>query len=57
MHPRLTARVTASVTGAASQTPVIPHSLGSRKMHASSTTSPLDMEMTADSAARPVDVK
>jgi len=49
--------VTASVTGAASHTPVMPNHAGSTKIQASSTTSPRDMEITADSSALPIDVK
>lgn len=49
--------VTASVTGAASQTPLIPKTAGSTKILKSSTTSPRDDEITADSKARPVAVK
>ena len=49
--------VTASVTGAASHTPVMPNSTGSTNTHARSTTSPLENDMTADSNALPVAVK
>jgi len=49
--------VTASVTGDAIQMPFIPKNTGSTKMQMSSTTSPRDDEMTADSFALPIEVK
>ncbi len=55
-HPVIPS-VTASVTGAASHTPVIPKRAGSTKMHTRSTPSPLEKEIAADWKARPVAVK
>lgn len=56
-HPAVTASVTPSVTGAAIHTPVIPNRTGSVKIQASSTTSPREKEISADSNAFPVAVK
>ena len=54
--PPVMIRVAASVTGAASQTPVIPNRAGSVKIQASKTTSPRAKEIAADSAAFPTAV-
>lgn len=50
-------KVTASVTGAASHTPVIPNQDGRTKMQIKRITSPLEKEIAADSKALPVAVK
>ena len=53
----VTPSVTASVTGAAIHTPVMPKRYGSVKIQVNNTISPLSAEITADSNALPVAVK
>ncbi len=50
-------KVLPSVTGATSQTPVMPKIIGKTPIEISKTTSPLDADMRADSFALPIEVK
>lgn len=54
---KLNIKVSTSVIGATSHTPVIPKSGGRIKMQANKITNPLADDMTADSIAFPIDVK